>query len=35
MWGIANGKIAKVEADIAAEKADHVVDVSDLLVTPG
>ena len=28
-------KIAKVEADIAAEEADHVIDVSDLIITPG
>lgn len=33
--GIADGKIAKVETDIAAEEADHVVDVSGLIVTPG
>lgn len=33
--GIADGKIAAVEADIAGEKAAHVVDVSGLIATPG
>ncbi len=33
--GIEEGKIAAVEADIAPQKAAHVVDVSGLLVTPG
>lgn len=33
--GIANGKIARVEADIPTMDAGHIVDVSGLLVTPG
>ncbi|MBT3605581.1 MAG: amidohydrolase/deacetylase family metallohydrolase [Candidatus Latescibacteria bacterium] len=33
--GILNGKIARVEADILAEDAGHVIDVTGLLVTPG
>ena len=33
--GILDDKIAKVESDIPAEDAGHVVDVSGLLVTPG
>lgn len=33
--GIADGKIAAVEANIPVENAAHVVDVSGLIVTPG
>ena len=33
--GIVDDKIAKVETDIDTKEADHVIDVSDLLITPG